>query len=848
MFTLTVRSLLSHKIRFALTAFAVVLGVGFVVGAFVIRDGLKDTFDGIVEDINADLDAEVRGATEFDDGTGLTPPIPEELVDVVAGIDGVEAATPVLTSFSLVPIDAEGENIFDPNTGPTISTNSDSSGATDVQVQEGAEPEAGEFMVDIGTLDDNDLVIGDAYEVITSSGRETFTLVGSFRFGDDNELGGAKVFVFELDDLQRMMGVGDTIQEIQVIADDTVDSETLLSSIAAALPDGVEVVSSDVAISEDQEDFAEIVDILGNVLLGFAGISLFVAAFLINNTFNIVLGQRVRELALLRAVGASARQVRGSVLGESLLVGVVASILGILFGMVLAVMLRGLFGALGADLPSFGLTPSTSTILAGLVVGIGVTMLSSITPSRRASTIPPVAAMQDGFRFGEGEGRRRTIIGASLLAIGLLGMALGLFGEYDSAVPQLTLLVLGALSVFIGTTLLSPLFSSPATKALGAPLRYLPWLGMSGRLAQENSSRNNQRTAATAGALMVGLALVGMAAVTGESLKETFRNTLDSAIEADWYISSESFEVGFGTGLAEEIDAAPEFDRSTPFRVGVAQVDGESKDVFAADLAQIDGLIDPDVVEGSLDAGPGDLLLHEDSAEDQGVSVGDSLTLTYANGDTEDVMVAAIYGDASILGNWVIDLSSWQAGRFGTTDDLFVAAKNADGVSMEEAQAVLDEIATDYPQVNVESSEEFADSQEAQLDTFLAIIQGMVGFSVLIALLGIANTLALSVFERTREIGLLRAVGMSRRQARSMIRWEAAIVATFGAALGVVLGIVFGYGVTTALPDSFVSDFAVPWGTLIVYVIVAGIAGLVAASLPARRAGRLNVLEAIRSL
>ncbi|MEO1065550.1 MAG: FtsX-like permease family protein, partial [Actinomycetota bacterium] len=544
---------------------------------------------------------------------------------------------------------------------------------------------------------------------------------------------------------------------------------------------------------------------------------------------------------------ASARQVRGSVLGESLLVGVVASILGILFGMFLAVALRSLFGALGADLPSFGLTPTASTIIIGLVVGIGITMLSSITPSRRASKVPPVAAMQDGFRFGAGEGKRRTIIGASLLAIGLVAMVLGLFGEYDGAAPQLTLLVLGALGVFVGTTLLSPLFSSPVTRALGAPLQYLPWLKMSGRLAQENSSRNNQRTAATAGALMVGLALVGMAAVTGESLKETFRDTLDNAIEADWYISSGGF-VGFGTGLAEEIEAAPEFDRSTPFRFGVAQVDGSSKDVFAADLAQIDGLIDPDVVEGSLDAGPGDLLIHEDSAEDQGVTVGDTVTLTYANGDTEDVTVAAVYTDATILGNWVIDLESWQEGRFGTTDDLFVAARNAEGVSQEQAQAVLDEIAADFPQVDVESSEEFADSQEAQLDNLLAIIQGMVGFSVLIALLGIANTLALSVFERTREIGLLRAVGMSRRQARSMIRWEAAIVAVFGAALGVVLGIAFGYAVTQALPPSFVNDFAVPWGTLITYVIVAGIAGLIAASLPARRAGRLDVLDAIRQL
>lgn len=847
MFKLTVRGLLAHKIRFGLTAFAVVLGVGFVVGSFVIRDGLKETFDEIVESLNADLDAEVRGATEFDDGTGLTPPIPDDLVDVVAGVEGVRETAAVLTSFSIVPIDADGETILDATGAPTISTNYSEQGATNVNLDDGVVPGTGQFITDIDTAADFDLVVGETYEVITAEGTEDFEMVGTFVFGDDNQLAGARVFVYDLADLQRITGFGETIQEIQVIAEDGVDTEALISRIAEVLPAEAEVVSGEIATDEDQDDFAVIVDILGNVLLGFAGVSLFVAAFLINNTFNIVLGQRVRELALLRAVGASARQVRASVLGESVLIGAVASILGIGLGMLLAVALSGLFSALGADLPDFALTPSLRTVLIGLVVGMGITMLSSITPSRRASTVPPVAAMQDGFRFGQDEGRRRTIIGASMLVVGLVAMSFGLFNEFDSAAPQLFLLVVGALGVFVGTTLLSPLFSSPVARFLGAPLRFLPWLGMSGRLAQENSARNNQRTAATAGALMVGLALVGMAAVTAESLKVTFRDTLDNAIEADWYVSSGGF-TGFGTGLAEQIEAAPEFDRSTPFRFGVAQVNSSGKDVFAADLGQIEGLIDPDVVDGSLDAGPGDLLLHEDSAADQDVTVGDTITFTYTNGETEDLTVAAIYSDATILGNWVIDLSSWQAGRFGTTDDLFIVAKNADGVSMDEARAELDSIAAAFPQVDVEDRETFADSQEGQLDSILAIINGMVGFSVLIALLGIANTLALSVFERTREIGLLRAVGMSRRQTRSMIRWEAAIVAVFGAGLGVVLGIIFGYGVTTALPASFVNDFAVPWGTLLIYVAVAGVAGLVAAFLPARRAGRLDVLEAIHQL
>ncbi|MEM8904238.1 MAG: FtsX-like permease family protein [Actinomycetota bacterium] len=845
MLKLTVRGLLAHKIRFALTTFAVVLGVGFVVAAFLISDSLRSTFDDIVGDLNEGVAAEVRGFVEFDDGTGFTPPIDEGLVDTVAAVDGVDAAVPILSVQSLTPVDADGEPVT--SLGPPIlSVNADDGPDSDTTFLDGAEPGPGEFAADRDAADDAGFVIGETYEVVTDQGREDFVYAGTFRFGEDNVLAGAKVFVFDLGDLQRIAGFPGQVQEIQVYAADGVDEVDLIERISAALPASAEVVSGQEASDEDSADFEEFLSIFSNLLLGFAGVALFVATFLINNTFNIVLGQRVRELALLRAIGAGARQVRSSVLGEALLVGLAASVIGLGVGVLLGFGLVALFDALGFSLPDLTVELRPRTVLVAFGIGVGITMLSSVTPSRRASRIPPVAAMQDGYRFDSGESRRRTVIGSTLGTLGVVLLALGLFVDWDSGTTTLFYVVPGAIGVFVGVTLLSPLFAGPVARAIGRPLRYLPWLGMAGRLAQENSARNRERTSATAGALMIGLALVGMTTVTVESLRTSITESLSTSIQADFFLSTDNFS-GFGTGLAESIDASDDFDQVSPFRFGRAQVDGTGRDMLAADLAELDGLVDPDVSSGSLaDAGPGTILVHQDPARDLDVTAGDTLTVTYASGESEDLRIAAVYDDATILNNWVIDLESFTQGRFGSVADLFAAARIADGVSIEQAQQTIDELAEAFPQVNVEDQAEYQASIEGQLDSLLAVIFGMLALAILIALLGIANTLALSVFERTREIGLLRAVGMGRRQTRSMVRWEAAIVSAFGALLGVLLGAAFGVAVVTALPDSIISAVTIPVPNLVLFVVIAALAGLVAAFFPARRASKMNVLDAIQ--
>jgi putative ABC transport system permease protein len=387
--------------------------------------------------------------------------------------------------------------------------------------------------------------------------------------------------------------------------------------------------------------------------------------------------------------------------------------------------------------------------------------------------------------------------------------------------------------------------AGPVASTLGRPLRYLPWLATAGQLARKNAVRNPRRTSATAGALMIGLALIATATVVGQSLKTSFTSAMESSVQADYFVYSNTgvpFSTDIGTRMAEN----PDLSAVSPFRGGNMRVDGDTKSFLAADFAVLDQLIDLGVQEGAFGEGTvGTAALHEDPAEDLGVSVGDTIPVEFPDGTTQDVPVSVVFDDTTVLGtNWLLDLSLYE-GHYSVDKDFFVAARLADGVDPATVQPFIEELAREFPQVEVQDQAEFLDAQEANVDSVLAIVNGLLLLAILIALIGITNTLALSVFERTREIGLLRAVGMVRRQTRSMIRWEAAVVATFGALLGVAVGVLFGWAVVNALPDAIISQLDIPWPTLVIYVVIAGVAGLVAAFFPAIRASRLNVLDAI---
>jgi putative ABC transport system permease protein len=844
MIRLSLRNLASYKLRFALTTFAVFLGVSFVVSSFVLTDGLLRTFDNIVEEANADIDAQIRANDDFAEVESAERPFDESLVEVVAAVDGVAEAQPGLESEKVVPIKPDGDALQ--NGPPVLSFNWIESALSPLTLVVGEEPDGpGEFVMDEGSADREDFVVGEVYDVVGVAGSEPFTLVGLTRFGEENALAGATLMSFTMGELQRLDGAEGQIEWIDVDGEAGLDTDVLLERLGAALPDDIEAVSGSVIIEEAKDEFGDVVGIFGNVLLAFALVAVFVSMFIINNTFNILLGQRVRQLALLRALGASARQIRFGSIVEALIVGVIASILGLAGGVLLAIGLSSLMSALGFGLPDIELIISARTVIVALIVGIGVTLVASLSPARRAATVPPVAAMRAGFRFGSGEGTRRTIIAIILSVPGVALLAFGLFGG-GSTSAVLAALGVGAVLIFVAISMFAPLFSSPSASLLGAPLEHIPHRKITGHMARENAARNNKRTASTAAGLMIGLALIAMSTVVATSLKESFRSELGSTLIGDYLVSLGNQDGNFSNRLAAAIDELPEFDEVSAVRYGNIRIDGDTKGVAGTDLTLLTDLLAVDVLEGdpAAVADPTSIVISRDVADDLEADLGDPVVVEFAASGEQTLTVGAIYDNTFLIGHYIIDLSGWEA-NFDTQDDSVISARLAAGFDETDAEAALAPLAEAFPQLEIETRDEFRQRVEGNLDSLLVIINVFLFLAIVIALLGITNTMALSVLERTQEIGLMRAIGMTRRQTRSLIRLEAGVVSLFGAILGVLIGIVFGWLAVIAIPDSVIDRLAVPFPTLGIYVVIATIAGLIAASLPARRASRLNVLEAI---
>jgi putative ABC transport system permease protein len=842
MLKLSVRNLTHNKLRFSLTTFAVLLGVSFVVASFVLTDGLARTFDTLVQEATSEVDVEVRASDDFEEVAFAMRPIDASLIDVVDDVDGVGEISAVTQSMKVIPIKANGDPI-ETMGAPILSFNWTESAMNPLTLVAGDAPGApGEFAIDEGTADRDGFVLGETFDVIGADGREPFTLVGLTRFGDENSLAGAVLVSFTLDELQRLDGSEGTIQWIDISADG-VEPAVLIERLDDVLPDDVEAVPGDVVVQEGQDDFAGVVSVFGNVLLAFALVAVFVSTFIIGNTFNILLGQRVRQLALLRALGASSAQVRFSALLESLVVGVVASVLGLGGGILLAIGLRGLMNGLGFALPGFDIIVSPRTIVIAVIVGIGVTLMASLSPARRAASVPPIAAMRAGFRFGSGEGTRRTIIAVVLSVLGVAAVGYGLFGGSGS-LPLLSL-GLGAVLIFVSVSMYAPLFSSPSASFLGAPLEHVPGGRITGHIARENAARNNKRTASTAAGLMIGLALIAMASVVAESMKASFTSELGSTMTGDYVITAQG-DAAFSNQVADQVAVLPEFDEVSAVRWGNMRIAGDQKEIAGGDLSVITELLEIEVQSGdpAASAEPGMAIISTDAADDLGVAVGDNFDVEFAASGMQTLTVGAIYENAFLIGDYVIDLSSWET-FFDSVDDNVISARVADGVELEAAGAALEPLEQAFPQLQFETQAAWTDRLEAELDSLLVIINVFLGLAIVIALLGIANTMALSVLERTREIGLMRAIGMTRRQTRMMIRLEAAIVSLFGALLGVAVGLLFGWVAVIAIPDSLINQLAVPGMTLAIYVVIATIAGLFAASFPARRAARLKVLDAI---
>jgi putative ABC transport system permease protein len=833
----TLRGLLAHKLRLALTALAIVLGVTFISGTFVLTDTLNSTFSTLFSSVYHKIDFQVRGVAQFGSGESATRnPLPEALLARVQSVPGVAGAYG----------EVEGYAQFIARDGKPISSTVGTVGVgwdTDQQISSlhliaGNPPATSDDVVmDAATAQSHGFGVGQRVRILSAGSKsaQTFTITGIAQFGTADNLAGETLAAFTLPTAQRLLGETGQIDFIDVVAGPGADKAAVQRSIARVLPSDAEVVTGQTIIDEDASAVTQALSFLNTALLIFALIALFVGAFTIYNTFSIIVGQRTRELALLRVVGASRRQILRSVLTEATIVGFVSSAVGVGLGVVAAIGLEALLSGFGTALPTGPLTFEPRTAIVGLVVGTLVTVVSAIGPARNAVRIPPVAALTD--RPSDGAGalatRRRLISGTALTVFGVALLAIGL------AKPVVALVGVGAVSIFIGVAMLAPAIARPLSGVLGRPLAAL--LGTPGRLGRENSMRSPRRTAQTASALMVGLALVSAIAVFGASLSESATSSVDQAISADLLISA--------NGSGQLSDAVPTTAAAVPGVTSATTV-YRNEFEFRSTLATLTGVTPQNLAAavilrmtaGTAAAlGQGELLIDSTTAKTDHLSVGDTVPVRFAYTGSTTIRIGGIYRSNALIQSYLVS-SAYFLAHFRQPHPGAVLLRT-DGKPAVET-AVANALAP-YADVQVQTRAQFEQAQAASVNQLLGLVYALLALAVLIALIGIVNTLMLSVLERTREIGLLRAVGMRRPQVRAMIRSEAVILATFGALIGIVIGTLMGLALVSALRQQSITETSVPWVRLVEFLILAGVLGLVAASWPARRAARLDVLAAI---
>jgi putative ABC transport system permease protein len=842
----TLKSLLARKLRLVLSGLAVVLGVMFVSGAFVLTDTLGRSFDSLFGGIYGNTDVQVVGKSKVEvsetEGEQVPGQVPAALVDQVRSVPGVADATGLVGVDGARVIGSNGKVVgsFGP---PRMGVNwTGESG--ELELRQGRGPTApDEVAINAGLAEAGKLAVGDRVGVLTLEPKRTFTLVGVFGYsGGRDSLGGLQQVAFTTPVAQQLMlGAPDTFTAIDVKAARGVSDEDLRDRLAGRLGADVEVKTGEQLAEETSADLKQGLSFFNRILLGFAGVALFVGIFLILNTFSIIIAQRTRELALMRAVGASRGQVIRSVLLEAVAIGLVASVLGLALGVGVGAGLAALFASLADGLPAAGLAVPMSAVISAFAVGLTVTVLASLLPAVRASRIPPVAAMQDAATPDKPL-TRITFAGGVTLAAGLGLMVLGLT---DNAGDATVWAILGGVLVsFIGVALLTPLVSRPVVALIG---RLFSW-SVPGKLGRLNSGRNPRRTAITAAALMVGIALItGVSVILGSATRSVDHLIADQ-------VHAELFVAGEQSG-----PRPPTFDRAvlgkTAALPGVAKVAGIYSDrarigdkleyVGATDnMAALRDIFGLRAVQGSVDAlSPDQVVVDENTAKDYRLSAGSTVTVQLSRGAAHTFTVAGVYADTDLFGGFVLPPQA--AADFANPQPEQALVQLTPGTPVGQVQSQVDALLADSPEVTVNDRKAFIDQQTSDVDTVLTMIQVLLALAILIAVLGIVNTLALSVLERTRELGLLRAIGLRRAQTMRMITVEAVVISVFGALLGVAVGGGLGAAVVESLRDEGFSALVFPWGQMGLYVALAVPVGVIAAVLPAIRGARVNVLDAI---
>ena len=847
MLKVALRGVRAHKRRLVSTSLAVLLGVSFLCGTLVMGDTIQRTFSNLLATVNSGTDAFVRSTQTIETverGPGTQKErahIDESLVATVRGVDGV-AATAAQVEGRATILDKQGNELGSGGRGaPSLAFSWVDDGTLNpFKLAEGHAPStADEVVIDRASATQAGYRVGDTVTIAVPDARP-FHLVGIATFGTVDSAGGATTALYSLPVAEQLFAAPGKVDSISARAQPGVSQDELARRIQAVVPRDVEAITGDAITNEQQDAFQSRIESFTTFFSAFGYIAVLVGAFVIYNTFSIIIAQRTREIALLRAVGAARKQVLASVMVEALLVGAVASVVGVIAGIGVGAGLRAFFGAVGFSFPSGGLVLRPGTVMVGLIVGIGVTVFAALAPALRASRVAPMAALRETAVDTSNTSRGRIVAGALTTGLGIALVASGIANK--DVVP----IGLGAITTLIGMIVIGPVVARPMSRLIGSPATRLR--GVTGRLARDNAMRNPRRTSGTAAALMVGVAVVSIFTVLAASLKATADDQITTSFIGDLVVTTGGGgnRGALGPEVSHQLAALPQVEAAAPIRGTDVAINGEAHGVIATDPVALAKVVRVDVRDGSLsDVRDHQIAVSAREADDHHLKLGDTLTVTYADTGDHPVTIAAIYKplepiDTSYLVSTALDDANQTKPR-----DAFVYIKLKPGTNLPAARTAVKSAIASYPTAKVQDLAGLKQTLTSRINSLLAVLFGMLALSILIASIGISNTLQLSVHERTHELGLLRAVGTTRAQLKSMVRWESAIIALFGTVGGLILGDAFGWSVVNGLGRDNNILFRIPVGQSVLIVLCGAIIGVLAAVRPAATAGRLDVLRAI---
>ncbi|MFK4147983.1 ABC transporter permease [Streptomyces sp. NPDC004065] len=850
----SLRNFFAHKGRMALSAIAVLLSVAFVCGTLVFTDTMNTTFDKLFAATSSDVTVSAKGASDSGETTsrnGRPPVMPASVLGRVRAVQGVRSAEGTVFSTSVTVVDADKNNLSPSSGAPTIVGSWNGNDARTMEVSSGTAPRnSGQVMVDADTADKHHLKLGDEIGVISAIGTHRARISGIAEFTVTNP--GAAIFYLDTRTAQRtLVGRTGVYTNVNVTAAPGVSDAQLKRNVVAGIGSGYKVQTAKETADANQKDVQSFMNVMRYAMLGFAGIAFLVGIFLIINTFSMLVAQRTREIGLMRAIGSSRRQVNRSVLAEALLLGVFGSVLGVGAGVGIAVGLMKLMGKIGMHLSTDDLTVAWTTPVAGVLLGVVVTVLAAYLPARRAGKVSPMAALRDAHAPADARaGRVRGLIGTVLTLAG--GGCLYAAASADKATQGSLWLGLGIVLTLIGFVVVGPLLAGGVVRVLGAVL--LRVFGPVGRMAERNALRNPRRTGATGAALMIGLALVACLSVVGSSMVASATDQLDKTVGTDFIVRNDRGQPIIPQAV-RAVKATPGLERVTEYKTLDATLttpDGavvRKETINAADPTYAQDLRTKTVAGTLADAyRPGSMSVPEGFAAKHGVKVGSTVAVDFEDGSTAKLTVRAITSDEAVIDKGAMYASIATVARYVPADrmplDLLVFATAKDG-QQDSAYRALKSAMHDYPQYKVRDQTDYKQALKDQIGQLLNMIYGLLALAIVVAILGVVNTLALSVVERTREIGLMRAIGLSRRQLRRMIRMESVVIALFGALLGLGLGMGWGATAQKLLALEGLKVLDIPWPTIVAVFVGSAFVGLFAALVPAFRAGRMNVLNAI---